>query len=165
MFDLKPISSDSLGSAQKKAVRYRLLNEPRLAESICRDILAVEPDNQDALITLILSLSDQYGPGSTVAEAMEMVPKLETEFQRQYYAGIVAERRALAILRAGTPGAGHTSYDWLRRAMDYFDAAEEVAPEGNDDGVLRWNTCARVINSRADVRPIEETEPDLHILE
>lgn len=165
MFELKPLNNDSLGSAQKKAVRYRLLNEPRLAESICRDILAIEPDNQDALITLILALSDQYGPGSKVSEAMELVPQLDTEFQRQYYAGIIAERRALAILRSESPGSGSIAYDWLRRAMDNFDAAEAEAPEGNDDGVLRWNTCARIINSRADVRPMEEVERDLHLLE
>jgi hypothetical protein len=165
MFELKPLTRDSLGTAQKKAVRYRLLNEPRLAESICRDILTVDPENQEALITLILALSDQYGPGSKVSEAMEIVPKLETEFQRQYYAGIIAERRALAILRGEGPASGAIAYNWLRRAMDHFDAAEEAAPSDNDDAVLRWNTCARIINSRADVHAREETERDLHLLE
>lgn len=165
MFELRPLHSDSLGSAQKKALRYRLLNEPRLAESICRDILVVEPDNQDALVTLILALSDQYGPGSNVAEAMEFVPKLETEFQQKYYAGIIAERRALAILRGESPGSGAIAYDWLRRAMDYFDAAGDIAPEGDNDPILRWNTCARTINSRSDVRPMDEDDRELHILE
>ena len=36
-------------AALEKALRYRLLNEPVEAESICRDVLEVDPDNQAAL--------------------------------------------------------------------------------------------------------------------
>ena len=59
MFALKPISRDSVAGALAKAERYRLLNEPNEAESICRDILQVDPANQEALISLILALTDQ----------------------------------------------------------------------------------------------------------
>jgi len=165
MFELKPLHSNAVTSAQAKAVRYRLLNEPRLAESICRDILAIDPENQDALITLVLALSDQFGAGSRVSHAMEFVPRIEGEFRQHYYSGIIAERRALAILRSASPGCGSIAYDWLRRAMDHYDTAEEAAPEANDDGILRWNTCARLINSREDIGPVEELERELNILE
>ena len=43
MFELKPLSQKPLPAALAKAERYRLLNEPSEAESICQDILAVEP--------------------------------------------------------------------------------------------------------------------------
>src|SRR5205809_2184265 len=38
---------------RSKAERYRLLNEPGEAESICLDILVVDPENQHAIIMLI----------------------------------------------------------------------------------------------------------------
>ncbi len=60
MFALKPISPDSLEGAMAKAERYRLLNEPNEAESICRDILEVDPANREARISLILALTDEF---------------------------------------------------------------------------------------------------------
>ena len=61
MFQLKPISKEGISEALQKAERYRLLNEPRLAESICQDILALEPDNHQAILTMLLSITDQFG--------------------------------------------------------------------------------------------------------
>jgi hypothetical protein len=160
MFSLKTLHPDAVGTAQKKAVRYRLLNEPRLAESICRDILAVDPSNQNTIITLILALSDQYVFGNiSVKEPMELVSQLDSEFLRHYYTGIICERRGVAALRMGGAGSGHIAFDWLRRAMDHYDDAEEVSPPGNDDAILRWNTCARTINNRPEVRPAPDEGP------
>lgn len=155
MFELKSLSMDAVNAARRKAVRYRLLNEPRLAESICRDILLQVPGDREALITLVLSLSDQFGTRGKApfVEAMELAKDLSDEFDRRYYAGIVCERRAIGQLRMAGPASGHIAYDWLRQAMEHFDAAEVVSPPGNDDAVLRWNTCARIINKRDDVRP------------
>ena len=31
-------------------------------------------------------------------------------------------------------------------AMELFERAEALLPAGNDDAVLRWNGCARVIH-------------------
>ena len=45
-FTLKPISPEAIPEALQKAERYRLLNEPAQAESLCQDVLAVEPNNQ-----------------------------------------------------------------------------------------------------------------------
>ena len=66
MFELKPLHPDAVQAALARAERYRLLNEPSEAESICLDILAVEPDNQPARIMLLLSLTDQFdtAPGA-----------------------------------------------------------------------------------------------------
>ena len=63
MLELKRLSADAVPSARKRALHYRLLNQPVLAESICRDILAIDPDDQEALVTLCLSICDQFGVG------------------------------------------------------------------------------------------------------
>src|SRR5712664_433657 len=60
-FDPKPISAESIPEALAKVERYRLLNEPSLAESICLDILAIVPRHQQALISLLLARTDQFG--------------------------------------------------------------------------------------------------------
>ncbi|MEO8648179.1 MAG: hypothetical protein ABI539_03340, partial [Acidobacteriota bacterium] len=61
MFDLKPLDQDAIPAALEKANRYRLLNEPGAAESIYLDILAVEPDDQEALKNIVLAMSDRFG--------------------------------------------------------------------------------------------------------
>ena len=57
MFELKPISTAAIPRAVAKAERYRLLNEPQEAESICRDVLRVDEDNQEVLTMLLLALT------------------------------------------------------------------------------------------------------------
>ncbi len=160
-FELKALSRDSIEAAKKKAVRYRLLNEPVLAESICRDILDVEPDDREAIITLLLSLTDQFTSpgGSRVREANALVERLESEYDRRYYSGMICERRGLAQLANTGPGSGPIAYDWLRRAMEQYEAAEQIGPEGNDEALLRWNTCVRVIHRNKHVRP----DPNEHV--
>ena len=153
MFELKTLSAEAVDAAKRKAEQYRLLNHPFLAESICRDILEVRPDDQQTLVSLCLTLCDQFGVegGSSVKAAMDIVHRLTGEYEQSYYTGIVYERMAFAGLRRGGPAAGQVAYDWFMRAMRQFDSAAEIRPAGNDDAILRWNTCARVINARSDV--------------
>ena len=42
MFELKPLSREAIPAALEKAMRYRLLNEPGAAESICHDVLRTD---------------------------------------------------------------------------------------------------------------------------
>src|SRR5688572_30426509 len=102
-FKLKPLSKQGVEPALGKAEHYRLLNQPRLAESICLDILAVDPDNQKASIFLLLALTDQFGRASSKAakQAMEIAGKLRDEYSRLYYTGIVYERQAANALHSG----------------------------------------------------------------
>ncbi len=142
-FDLKPLSQDATPRALEKAERYRLLNEPFEAESICLDALAREPENQDALKMLLLAMADQFGKGdspATITEARKVVTRFRDEYDRLYYTGIICERRAKARLQ----DAGR-AFDLLREAMSWYEKAEAIRPPGNDDAVLRWNTCARLI--------------------
>jgi hypothetical protein len=143
--ELKRISQAALPAALAKAERYRLLNEPEQAESICRDVLAIEPKNQTALVTLLLALSDQFHAGSTTAVkgAEAVLAAIDGAYAKIYYAGIVRERWALALLKAGDPG--RQAYAWLDDAMKHYAAAEAKAEAGNDDAILRWNSCARII--------------------
>lgn len=155
MFELKALHQDAVPAAQEKAQLYRLLNEPRLAESICKDILAVEPDRGQTIITLILALSDQFAPHANVKmkEALALIDRLDDEYSREYYRGIIHERWAKGHLAMRGPASGYIAYDWFRKAMAYYEKAEALRPAGNDDAILRWNTCARVIDGDASIRP------------
>lgn len=146
MFALKPITKEGIPHALEKAERYRLLNEPSEAESICRDILDAEPGNQQALVLLILTLSDQFNKIGA-KEANNLISHLKDEYQRAYYAGIVHEREGKAALSRGTPGCEYDAYEWLQDAMEDFTKAISMRPSGNDDAILRWNTCVRTIIS------------------
>lgn len=147
MFDLKKLSHKAVPRALEKAMRYRLLNEPREAESICLDILESEPENQETLVVLILSITDQFVnelPGS-VTRARELLPRLHNEYDRIYYAGIISERNAKAAFRRSSPHSRFIAYDNLREAMRLYEQAEKIHPEMNEDAILRWNACARMI--------------------
>jgi hypothetical protein len=155
MFELKALSRGGVAAALRKAERYRLLNEPWLAESICLDILEVEPENQDALTLLILARTDQLasGSGADIQAARSLLPRLASEYDRLYYAGIICERQASALLEREVVGGGTIAYDWFRQAMDLYEKAEAIRPADNDDPILRWNTCARAIMRHPNVRP------------
>ena len=148
MLQLKKISKDSVPSALEKAERYRLLNEPSLTESICTDILEIDPRNTKATVTLLLAITDQFG--STVADdvnrARHLAENLDDDYQKQYYSGIICERKGKSILHRGIPDSEFIAYEWLRDAMDFYEGAENIRPAGNDDSILRWNTCARLIS-------------------
>ena len=161
MFTLKPISRDSVDGALGKAERYRLLNEPHEAESICRDVLAVDPANRQARVSLILALTDEISqePGA-FASAMVAVSSLESAYDRAYYSGIAWERRAKAYRDSGGPGSSGYIYDWFAKALGFFEEAERLRPGGNDDAILRWNTCVRFLESHKDIAPKMEEVPD-----
>jgi len=159
MSELKKLQKDAIPAALEKAERYRLLNEPAEAESICLDILAVDAENQPAIIALLLALTDRFEKGYGVSDAQtkELLTRLKSEYDRMYYRGIVAERRAKVKLRQNTPGCRFQAYDLFQEAMEQFEKAEAIRPAGNDDAVLRWNTCARIIE-RNKLVPREEEE-------
>jgi tetratricopeptide (TPR) repeat protein len=147
MYKLKPLSKEAVPAALEKAHRYRLLNEPVEAESICRDILEIDPDNQDALATLFLALTDQLGDhlGSTLQQAQEVLSRIRDEYSRTYRHGILCERRAKAQLKRGGPRSGNDAYEWFQEAMQHYEKAAEMRPKNNDEAILRWNACARIL--------------------
>ncbi len=145
MAELRPISTDAVGAALEKAQRYRLLNEPREAESICHDVLIADPENVQARITLLLAMTDQFGQraGARLEGAQEQIATLPTEYERAYYAGVIFERWGKSHLGRDMPR--HVAFDWIREAMNHYDAAAAICPTGNDEAILRWNTCVRLL--------------------
>ena len=146
-YKLKSISKAGIAEATAKVELYRYLNEPEEAESICRDILAIDPQHQLALRLLGLTITDQFVGGSPdrYREVEETFKKLSERYERLYYTGILYERRAKAQLCAGQ--SPHTLLPLFERALHCFGEAEKIRPAGNDDTILRWNRCVRLLQS------------------
>jgi tetratricopeptide (TPR) repeat protein len=150
---LKTISKDGIREAFSKAEVYRYLNEPEAAESICHDILAADPENQLALRMLGLTITDQFHGQTSdrYAEAVKIFQNLADPYERLYYMGILHERRAKAQMRA----AGHPARMMIgsfQEAMRCFEEAEKIHPPHNDDAVLGWNRCVRLLEK---IVPVE----------
>lgn len=161
-FELKSLSKAAIPSALERAKGYRMFNEPAQAESICLDILQVDPDNQQAIITLLLALADQFSESiiDNLDRAWSLLPDIHDEYQRAYYNGLLYERQARIYLRRGTPGSSHAAYDLFREAMRCYETAERTRPKSNDEALLRWNTCARAImTGRLQPQPLEDFSP------
>lgn len=156
MFELKKLHKEAIPGALEKANRYRLLNEPGAAESIYLDVLEIDPEDQEALKNIILAMSDRFGKDYSIGDARitEYITRLKDDYQRAYYTGIMYERRGKAVL--GKNGIG--AYELFRQAMDCFETAEAMKPKGNDDCILRWNGCVRIIR-RNNLEP-REMGPD-----
>lgn len=141
----KRISRAAIPAALEKALRYRLLNEPLEAESICLDILCVEPDHAAAQTTLLLALTDQFDMnyGVDLESVKPILAKLSDEFEKEYYAGIIYERWGKALVAQGTP---QQAVPWVHLAMRCYNRAAALSSIDEPDAILRWNTCARFLD-------------------
>src|SRR5437773_1514652 len=161
MSELKSLSNEAIPAALEKAERYRLLNEPGEAESICLDILKTDSENQQAIVTLVLALTDRFEKGYAVSDMQtkELLSRMKSEYDRAYYTGIVAERRAKVKLRQNTPDCRFQAYDLFREAMSWFEKAEP-------DPVMAAAMCERagaqgiVTHLRSDRRHIQDRDID-----
>ncbi len=160
-FKLKTISPEGIDAALAKAELYRFLNEPEEAESICHDVLAVQPGHQLALRLLGLALTDQFtvGGADRYSDAVNAFQQLTDAYEQLYYTGLLYERRAKAQLGAGR--APHTLTVLLEEAMHSYEEAERIRPAGNDDAILRWNRCARLLHSRLESEWRREVEIEM----
>ncbi len=157
MHELKPLSPEAVDGALVKAERYRLLNEPAEAESICLDVLEVDPNHQGALKILALALTDQVATErAAFQEALGAAARLADEYDRLYFTGIAWERRSKARHEEGGHGASAVVSDWMSRAMGCFERAEAIRPVGNDDVLLRWNTCVRFLQRHPQYAAVEQ---------
>src|SRR4051812_27138372 len=159
---LKTISHEAIPRALQKAERYRLLNQSWATESICLDVLEVEPAHQQAVVMLLLALTDQFGPEprGLAHRAKGLLDRLSDPYQRHYYEGIIHERLGHAQLDTTAMHAEKMAQDSLKTAMRAFEQAEALRQPGNDDAILRWNTCARALEQlRAEEDGDERYEP------
>jgi tetratricopeptide (TPR) repeat protein len=146
----KRLGARNLDAALAKAEQYRALNEPEEAESICRDILDEAPDDQRALRTLGLALTDRFAVEwrGVFDEAIAVFQKLKSEYERVYYVGVAWERCAKAQL---VQGQLHNAAHALERALESFQEAERVGPADAPDPVLRWNRCVRMLSAHPEL--------------
>jgi hypothetical protein len=158
MSALKPISRDAIPRALEKAERYRMLNEPFFAESICLDVLTADPAHQKALAIYVLSLTDQFKASMGGApKAKAAVDRLTAEFDRLYYAAIISERSAVALLESQRSGVNATAWHHLQDAMKGYERADAIQPDAtNDDALLRYNTCVRLIEAHRLTEPVDD---------
>jgi hypothetical protein len=157
--ELKSISKAGIPEALAKVDLYRYLNEPEEAESICRDILSIDPNHQLSLRMLGLAITDQFtgAAGDRYAEVQVIFQSLRDPYERNYYTGLLLERRAKAQLRAGC--AAHILLPLVEEAMRCFAEAEKTRPPGNDDSILRWNRCVRLLESHPEFHWERENLP------
>lgn len=143
---LNRINANAIPAALEKARQYRALQEPEQAESICLDILEVDTQNHDAMIVLILALTDQFSNSGQLHDpkrVLSLIKGLPDEYERRYYSGLVSERRGRAIL--GESMSRSFACEYFLTAMGWYERAQECGPDNNEDAILRWNACLRTI--------------------
>ncbi|HLY11120.1 MAG TPA: hypothetical protein VKW04_17590 [Planctomycetota bacterium] len=148
---LKKIHKDAIPAAIEKALHWRLLNQPHEMESICRDILEVDPTHQMGIRLLGLALTDRFdgSKNDPFVEAERVFQSLKDPYERLYRLGYLYERRAKAELSARQEPFKVTAL--LRKAFECYEKAEKIQPTGNDEAILRWNYCVRLAQSRPDL--------------
>jgi len=96
--------------------------------------------------------------------ARAAIERLASEYERVYYAGILAERSAIALLDRGAHGAAAPAWHHLQEAMSLFEKADALQQDAsNDDAVLRYNTCVRLLEAHRLEEPVPDDEQ--HLLE
>jgi tetratricopeptide (TPR) repeat protein len=145
-YELKRLPRSTLDAAVAKAEHYRDLNQPEEAESICRDILDVDPSHQTAWKLLGLALTDRLAAPQApqvglLEEAVEAFERLDDAYERTYHIGVAWERAAKAHLQREEAHSAVTAFE---HALRLFEKAEGLRP-GSPDPILRWNRCVRLL--------------------
>lgn len=155
---LHDIHADAIEAAIETAKQYRSLLEPEIAESICLDILKIDSKNQAALVVYILALTDQLNQAekqSQIKAILRAIEKLDNEYQRFYYTGLLSERRARFLITQ--PMSHSFAYDYFYEALENYQQAQKIRPEHNDEAILRWNSCIRTIQKEK-LQPRRDSE-------
>lgn len=149
-YELKRLADKNLGKAIELAKHYRALNEPDQAESICRDVLEVAPDNVDALRTLGLALTDRFSSQwmSLFEEACSTFKQLPTAYERAYYVGIAWERYAKAQLEVGR---AHNAIHAFEEAIELYEEAAKHATKDDPAPILHYNSCVRALTTHPEL--------------
>lgn len=160
-WQLKKLADKNLDAAVTLAKHYRDLNQPEEAESICRDVLDVSPENVDAWRTLGLALTDQF-PSSWMTlfdDACAAFKKLPTEYEKVYYVGVAWERYAKAQLAAGR---AHNAIHAFEEAMQRFEEAAKLSAKDDPAPILHYNHCVRSITTNPELARASQThhEPE-----
>jgi hypothetical protein len=144
---LKEMSREEIPEALERAERYREFGESAQAESVCHDVLLADPQNQRAHVLLLESLCDRFGKGYRVdfVQALEILPQIEDAYERAFYAGVICDHKAHALLTDPDNLCRYDAYEYLTEAMSCYEKAEKLRPAGCSEARQRWNACARII--------------------
>jgi tetratricopeptide (TPR) repeat protein len=161
-YSLKRLPRANLDAAIAKASHYRDLNQPEEAESICRDVLDVDPQNQPAWKILGLAITDSFTTGQVglLEEAVEAFERLADEYDRIYHLGVAWERAAKAHLERNEAHSAVTSFE---HALTLFERAEHLRPD-SPDPILRWNRCVRLLSNHPSLRAAIHTPREADVL-
>ena len=125
--------------------------------------LVLEPENTEAIVTHVLAITDQFGSGRAedLRRAGIAVVRLSDAYKHAYYNGIICERWAKSILERAMPRAHEMAFEWIDKALGWYEKAERLRVPGNDEAILRWNTCVRMLQRDANLKPreVEAYEP------
>ena len=154
---LKSLSPAAVDGALRLAADSRKGGQAQTCESVCHDVLQAEPRNQEALRLLLLSHADRFDADSSQHEmgARDAQSRLTSAYDRAFYDGYIMHRLAQAAIASGSPSAARIVYDLLTGAMASYEDAERMRPDGNDDAVLLWNACHRLLQSTPHSGPRE----------
>ena len=162
-WQLKALGTRNLTAAVTLAKHYRDLNQPEEAESICRDILDVDPRHAVAWRLLGLALTDQMHSGSAglLEDAIAAFDHLADDYDRTYHHGVAWERAAKAHLERNEAHSAVTSFE---HALGLYARAEELHPD-SPDPVLRWNRGVRLLETHPSLRAAQRSprEDEVHL--
>ena len=101
--------------------------------------------NQEALVTLLLAITDQFAeaPAEGARRAQELLPRLDDEYKRMYYAGIICERGAKAHLRRGRDRVGRAGVPLVPRGDELVREGGGAAAGGKRRSRFSAGTPAR----------------------
>ena len=145
-YRVKRISTAGIAEAIAKAELYRSLSEPEEAESICRDILTIEPQHQLAL--RLLGLPDRSVHRSWVRSYREAEEIFQQLNDRMNGTTTLGSRTSDARKRSSKPGNCLLTVQALRTGS-YLSQRLRNSPAENDDAILRWNRCVRLLQDPA----------------
>jgi tetratricopeptide (TPR) repeat protein len=162
-FELKRLPHAGVDAAIAKAEHYRDLNQPEEAESICLDVLELEPGHVKAWKLLGLAITDRFPSGQVglLEQAIHAFEKLQDPYERAYHLGVAWERAAKAHVEKNESHSAVTAFE---HALELFEKAERMRPE-LPDPVLRWNRCVRLLKSHPALRAaiVAPREDEVHL--
>jgi len=143
---IKPLPRSDVAAVLSRADKCRAAGESDVAESMCLDALELEPDNQAALVVLLLARTDLIDRGMSrgVERAREVLPRLTAAYDQAYYAGLICERQARYMLSQRGSRSGAIAWEWFQFALEHYEDASRIDPEKLEP-VLRSNACTRLV--------------------
>ena len=159
--DFKNLESADLDAALAAAQASWAELRAEETESICLDILELDPNHRSTLDLLLRCRIELLKKGlpQSVARAQELIPQLDSDFDQAFYSGMIREAQARYLLEKRGRATSGVAYSWFRHAMDDFAAASNL-DAGRVEPKLHWNACLRTLENNPQCVPPPEDGED-----